>query len=350
LRFIISFMTFNPNQIGIPNGNYFALPFTAQEAALVLLSAPWDVTTSYRAGTAQAPQAIIDASAQVDLFDLTYGDIWQCGIGTLPIDKQICKCNARMRTKAARAIALLEKGIDETHSSVAKLTTEVNLASQWFNDKIYTATAALLQQGKRVGLVGGDHSVPYGYLRALAEQHSGFGILHIDAHCDLREKYEGFEFSHASIMYNVLTNIPQVQKIVQVGIRDLCADEHTLARSDSRICLFDNYAMAKELFEGSTWAHICEKIIVALPPKVYISFDIDGLMPDNCPNTGTPVPGGLSFLQTCYLLQQLNKAGKQIIGFDLCEVNPDAQGEWDAIVGARILYKLCGCALYGCTD
>jgi agmatinase len=338
-------MFFDPNQIGVPNGNYFALPFTVADAALVLVSAAWDVTTSYRAGTAQAPPAIIDASAQVDLYDLNYSEAWQRGIGTLPIDAQWHKRSIAARKKAEKAIALLEKGCDENDPSVAALTDSVNADSRWFNDSVYTATQALLRQRKLVGLVGGDHSVPFGYLRALAEQYSEFGILHIDAHSDLRKAYEGFEFSHASIMYNVLTHIPQVAKIVQVGIRDLCSDEWNLAHNDARVCQFNNYAMAQAMFEGETWSQICKKIIAALPPKVYISFDIDGLSPDNCPNTGTPVPGGLSFLQANYLLQQLTQAGKNIIGFDLCEVAPGAHSDWDAVVGARVLYKLCGCAL-----
>ena len=93
-------------------------------------------------------------------------------------------------------------------------------------------------------------------------------------------------------------------------------------------------------FGGRTWSDICEEIISNLPQKVHISFDIDALTPENCPNTGTPVPGGLTFAQADYLIYKLCKSGKQIIGFDLCEVAPGAEGEWDANVGARILYKL----------
>ena len=196
-----------------------------------------------------------------------------------------------------------------------------------------------------MGLVGGDHSAPFGLLRALAERHAEFGILHIDAHADLRQKYEGFDFSHASIMHNALTHIPQAVRIVQAGVRDLCEDEYLLAQNNPRICMFDSYSIARRAFEGGTWAQTCGQIIDALPHRVYISFDIDGLSPDNCPHTGTPVPAGLSFGQAAYLLKRLNEAGRQIIGFDLCETAPSPLAEWDAIVGARMLYKLCGCIL-----
>jgi agmatinase len=340
-------MTFNPNNAGIPNGNYFALPFSADEAALVLASATWDATVSYRAGTADAPSAIVEASAQVDLYDIEYGNVWQRGIGTLPQNEEWRERNANARFNAQQVIAMLEKGTPETDSTVKTLTASVNEASQWLNDSVYTATKALLAHDKIIGLIGGDHSVPFGYLRALAERHADFGILHIDAHADLRQCYEGFEFSHASIMYNVLSHIPQVAKIVQVGIRDLCADEMAIAASSERVAMYDDYYISRNVHgapadNNKTWAAICALIINDLPQNVYISFDIDGLSPDNCPATGTPVPGGLSFREACYLLSALRSAKKHIIGFDLCEVG---NAEWDAIVGARILYKLCGCAL-----
>ncbi|GHT10789.1 agmatinase [Bacteroidia bacterium] len=338
-------MMFDANQIGMPNGNYFALPFSVEDAALALVAAPWDVTTSYSAGTAGAPVALLDASAQIDLYDLVYGDFWQQGIGTVPLANKWLQQSAAMRKQAQKVIAMLEKEVDKNHPRLRSLLQKVNDASAQFNDYVYNTTRALLQQNKRVGLVGGDHSTPFGYLRALAEQHTQWGILHIDAHADLRQAYEGFEYSHASIIYNVLKHLPQVAKIVQVGIRDLCNDEVTLAQNDARVVQFNSYAIAQNEFCGGNWATLCKKIVDELPQKVYVSFDIDGLSPDNCLHTGTPVPGGLSFLQACYLLQQLSEAGKTVIGFDLCEVCPHPHSNIDVIVGARMLYKLCGCLL-----
>ena len=94
------------------------------------------------------------------------------------------------------------------------------------------------------------------------------------------------------------------------------------------------------LFEGRTWDSICREMIQELPDKVYISFDIDGLDPKLCPNTGTPVPGGFSFQQAMYLIRKVVESGREIIGFDLCEVAPGDEGDWDANVGARVLYRL----------
>jgi len=140
-------------------------------------------------------------------------------------------------------------------------------------------------------------------------------------------------------MFNAL-KLQQVQKLVQVGIRDLCQDEFNLVQADNRVVMFNDYELKAEAFNGKLWHQQCEAIVAQLPQKVYISFDIDGLQPELCPNTGTPVVGGLSFNQAHYLLRMVVKSGKQIIGFDLNEVSP-GDNDWDANVGARVLYKLC---------
>ena len=166
------------------------------------------------------------------------------------------------------------------------------------------------------------------------------------AHADLRDAYEGFTCSHASIMHNAL-QLPQVSRLVQVGIRDYCGAEVELAqRSGGRVVQFDDYKLARNAFEGVAWGTQCDAIIEQLPENVYVSFDIDGLSPDNCPGTGTPVPGGLSYREAVYLLARLAESGRRIVGFDLTEVSPaDNDGEWNANVGARVLYKLCNLTL-----
>lgn len=336
-------MPFDPNNVGIPNGSYFALPFTVNNALLALLPVPWDVTTSYRPGAADGPQAMLDASPQVDLFDLDNGEAWKYGIGTLPESAEIRQLGKAARRDAEKVIALLEKGADESSAQVKPFLDRVNQASSTLNGWVHEQTLQRLRHGQPVGLVGGDHSVPLGYIQALGEVHEAFGILHIDAHADLRKAYEGFEFSHASIMYNAIRHIPSVKKLVQVGIRDLCKDEAEFAEKNPAIEQFNDYYLHENLFNRVAWADLCEKILAGLPQKVYISFDIDGLSPDCCPHTGTPTPGGLSFHQASYLVKQLVRQGKTIVGFDLCEVAPGRDGsEWDAIVGARMLYKLCG--------
>jgi agmatinase len=198
-----------------------------------------------------------------------------------------------------------------------------------------------------VGLIGGDHAAPYGSIKAHAERYPGLGILHIDAHADLRLAYEGFVDSHASIMRNVAERLPGVAKIVQVGLRDLAEEEHLyILQSGSRIEALYDAELAARLFDGEPFSQIAASLVNKLPGDVYVTFDIDGLDPSLCPHTGTPVPGGLSFRQATHLLATIVKSGRRIVGFDLNEVAPGPEGdEWDGNVGARMLYKLIGFAL-----
>ncbi|MFI3317346.1 MAG: agmatinase family protein [Rikenellaceae bacterium] len=333
---------FDPNGVGVDNGAYFSMPYSVEQARLVLVSAPWDVTVSYAEGSAIAPDAIIEASMQLDFYDSSAVDAWRDGIATSEIDYTILEESQRLRRDARRVIDHLEEGGDVHNEYIGRYLKRVNAGCRRLNDNIYNQCRQLLAKGKLVGLVGGDHSTPYGAIRALSEHHSSFGILHIDAHCDLRKAYEGFEFSHASIMYNVLRDFEQVSQIVQVGVRDYCDDELTLAQGSDRITQFDDYALASARFEGATWQQQCEEIVSKLPQKVYVSFDVDGLQMSYCPNTGTPVSGGVSFNEALYLLECITKSSRTIVGFDLVEVAPNPKQRIDAIVGARMLYKLCG--------
>ncbi|HEY4798383.1 MAG TPA: agmatinase family protein, partial [Bacteroidia bacterium] len=281
--------------------------------------------------------------SQVDLHDRLVQDAWKIGIAMEDIPKTISAKNKLLRKKASAYIGKLEKGISENSPAMKKIGSEVNKGCEWMKETVKRSARKYLDKGKLVGLIGGDHSTPLGLIEALAETHPGFGILHIDAHCDLRKAYEGFEYSHASIMYNALKKT-EVKKLVQVGIRDWCEDENNLInKSGGRITTFFDYAMKNEMYEGRSWKNISDEIISHLPGKVYISFDIDGLDPKLCPDTGTPVPGGLEFEQAVYLIQQLAASGKKIIGFDLNEVAP-GKSEWNGNVGARILYRMCNLA------
>ncbi len=330
---------FNPNDIGIANGNFYGLPYSVEESDVVLVSVPWDVTTSYAAGTSEGPQAMLDASLQVDLFDESVPNAWEVKIGTRPIEDDIYTLNKETRKVAEEIIGELEQGADP--ASLEKKTAIVNAASEKVNDYVESVTSELLERGKKVGLIGGEHSVPYGYIKALAKKYDDFGVLHIDAHADLRNAYEGFEYSHASIMYNVLDKIPQVSRICQVAVRDFCSDESEIMNAGGKVTSFTDKLIHAKKFEGMSWKEICNAIIGCLPEYVYISFDIDGLSPELCPHTGTPVPGGMSFREADYLLEKLKNSGKKIIGFDLCEVAPGEDSEWDANVGVRMLFKLC---------
>lgn len=341
-----SLKDYDPSAVGVNNGNYFGMPFEPNDAALVLVSAPWDVTSSYGSGASSAPDAIIEASTQLDFYDSMAEDQWKKGIATAPIDYSIQEESIVLREDAEKIIEALENDlmIDDSFLLKRKLD-RINQASAETNDKIFMETATWLDKGKTVGLVGGDHSTPYGYIMALSKRHKDFGILQIDAHCDLRKAYEGFTCSHASIMYNVLNDIPSVSKLVQVGIRDYCDDERLLAEGDKRIVQFDDARVHSAMYEGESWSSVCRRIIDNLPHEVYVSFDIDGLTPECCPHTGTPVVGGLTFSEASYLIKGIVDSGRTIIGFDLCEVVPAHEEQWDANVGARVLYRLCGQAL-----
>ena len=332
--------SFDPNAPGDAAGGLFGLPFTPDEAQVVVVPVPWEVTVSYRAGTAQGPTAIHEASLQVDLYDADLPDAWKLGLALEEEDEHVAAMSRKLRPQAADYIGWLEAGQPAEDAAQnaglpARINAEGDKLIKWLKDK----TGALLDSGKSVMVLGGDHSTPLGYMQALAERHEAFGILQIDAHCDLRPAYEGFQYSHASIMYNAL-QLPQVKKLVQVGVRDMCQQEaETIAHSNGRIALFSNRFLSEEKFAKKSWKKVCGKIIAQLPPKVYLSFDIDGLDPKLCPGTGTPVPGGLEFEEATYLIRSIVRAGIQIIGCDLNEVAP-GDTDWNGIVGARLLYQM----------
>ncbi|BBD57309.1 arginase/agmatinase/formiminoglutamase [Nostoc sp. HK-01] len=329
---------YNPSGVGEINGNLFGLPFDYESANLIVFAVPWEVTVSYGAGTANGPQRILDASTQLDLFDFDNPDGWKQGIFLVEIPQDILEKNHYYRTLADQIIERLAQGKPLTYTpDLTPILTEINQASQQVNQWLFTQSQAAINQGKQVAVIGGDHSSPLGYFQALATKYPNYGILHIDAHADLRDAYEGFEFSHASIMFNAV-KLPQISKLVQVGLRDISHDEvQMIDQSHGRIVAYYDPAIKQKLYAGTTWIDICREIINHLPENVYISFDIDGLDPKLCPNTGTPVAGGLELEQTFCILRELVNSGRKIIGFDVCEVG---DAEWDGNVGARVMYKL----------
>jgi agmatinase len=334
--------TFNPNDLGNPNLNIFGLPFTEEDARLVILPIPWEVTVSYNAGTARAADHIFTASLQVDLFDPEMKDIWKQGIYMRPTDKKILTKSDFLRKEAELYISYIAQGdIVSDNKFMCKTLRDINEGSLFLNNWVYEQTKDLLEKGKLVAVLGGDHSTPLGYFKAIAEKHADFGILQIDAHMDLRKAYEGFNYSHASIMYNALEEIPQIKKLVQVGIRDFCDEEFVyMNNSAGRVVSYFDKDIKEKLYEGEIWKNIVDDMVNQLPQNVFISFDIDGLNPKLCPHTGTPVHGGFEVQEIYYLFKKVVQSGRKIIGFDLNEVGV-SHDEWDENVGARVLYKLC---------
>jgi agmatinase len=333
---------FDPNTVGNPNNNIFGLPFGEEDARLVILPVPWEVTVSYNAGTARAPEHVFKASIQVDLFDPEIKDAWKQGYFMRPVDKKILMKSDYLRKEAELYINYIAEGEEvQDNKFMCKTLKEVNAGSLYMNEWVFQQTKELLENGKLVGLLGGDHSTPLGYYKAIAEKHGDFGILQVDAHCDLRKAYENFNYSHASIMYNALEEIPSITKLVQIGIRDFCEEEWDyIEENKHRITTYFDKDIKEKLYEGQTWQKQVNEMIDQLPQKVYISFDIDGLHPKLCPHTGTPVQGGFETDEIFYLFKKLLQSGRQLIGFDLNEVGV-SQDEWDENVGARCLFKLC---------
>lgn len=346
--------SFDPSAAAPEGAGIFGLDTAPQDAGLVFVPVPFDATTSYGHGTAAGPAAILQASHQVELYDAQLGRPYEHGMAMLPIPERVTALNAQ----ASAAIASAK---DKGPQAQARAVAEVNDASAEVNQWVYDTCTQWLSRGKIVATIGGDHATPLGAILAHAAHWPRLSVLHIDAHCDLRAAYEGYTYSHASIMYNVMfapklhptdKMRPTVDKLVQVGIRDFCEPEHRLVQqSGGRIHTFFDHELSERAMEGEPFARTAGAIVDALGDAVYVSLDIDGLEPAFGPHTGTPVPGGLHYRQMLALLRAVHQSGRRLVGFDLNEVCPGPSGdEWDANVGARLLYKMAGYALLASTS
>lgn len=326
--------TFDPGAPAAPDSGLFGLGSSAAEAAVHVLPVPFDATASYGKGAALGPAAILRASHQVDLFDPVTGRPYEAGVWMAPSDGTVEAWNAEATAAAQRGDG---GAVDATMDAL----------NAWVGERTEESLAA----GKLVATLGGDHSVPFAAIAAHAARYPGMGILHVDAHADLRDAYEGFAWSHASILHNVLTRIDGLGPIVQVGLRDLCEEEFDRIgdAGGALRALFDHEWAAARL-AGRDLGALVRRTIEPLPAEVYVTFDVDGLDPALCPNTGTPVPGGLTWHEAMLWLSELVRSGRRIVGLDLCEVAGGPEDEpdrWDAVVGARLLYRMIGFALQG---
>lgn len=335
--------SFNPNSVANNNSGIFGLPHGAEDAEIIVVPVPWEVTVSYGSGASQGPEAILEASYQLDLCQHDFPELWKKGIFMDEIPAEMLKLSMSAKPQSKLIIEALERGEDsDSNPELIPVYAAVNQACIQMNLWVETRCKFWIAKGKKVVLLGGDHSTPLGYIKTVAQSHESFGLLVIDAHKDLRNAYEGFHYSHASIFFNALAEVQQVSKLVQVGIRDYCHEEKDFCNANSsRISVFYDRDNRKRMYEGASWKQVCDDIVNALPSKVYVSVDIDGLDPKLCPNTGTPVAGGLEFEELMYLLNRIKSSGKTIVGADLCEVAP-GETDWDGNVGARVLFHLCG--------
>lgn len=339
----MEFTRFDPNSAAPLNSGIFGFPYSIEESDLILIPVPWDATIYYRRGSAYGPGSIFAASKYIEFGYKDLQNICNKGIAFARESKGIRKKSK----KASKYVKSITKNGEMTTDKTAidravKLT---NPLCEEMNQFVYNNVHEYINKNKTVGLIGGEHSISLGGIMAHIEKYPDMGILQIDAHCDLRKSFEGFRYSHASVMFNVLEKT-NLKKLVQVGVRDYCPEEYKrVLESGGRVETHFEEDIFEERNSDQYWKEICKKMISSLPTDVYISFDIDGLDPSLCPNTGTPVPGGFSFQEATSLIKEVVNSGRKIVGFDLVEVAPGKDGDWDANVAAHLLYKLSGWCL-----
>lgn len=265
-----------------------------ENARVVVLPVPYDSTTDWRSGTRDGPRAIIDASQYLELYDLELErEIYRVGIHTLP----------EIKPEMASPEHMLQR--------------------------VYTVARELLDKNKMVLMLGGEHSLTLGVVKAYHEKYETLSVLQLDAHADLRDSYLGTRFSHATVMRRVCELCP----IVPVGIRSLSQEEY---RFIDETGIKPVYAKGPLLAGDSI-----QQIIASLSNEVYITIDLDVLDPSIMSAVGTPEPGGLGWYELLDLLREVAHS-KCVLGFDLVELCPDEGPRSCAFLAAKLAYKLIG--------
>jgi len=330
----------------------FGTKTSFEQAPIIIIPVPWEVTASYGAGASQGPELIRRASSQMDFFQKHTLRAHNHFIHFHNEDSVIQNLNQKALVLAQKIKDHWEENKILT-SGEQKELHKVNQLCEQMVKWVYDKSSDIYSKEKIPVVVGGDHSVSEGILQFLGDVYRGdYGVLHIDAHPDLRCAYQGFTYSHASVMYNALSHKFSPTKLVQIGIRDFSQEEYNLIQNDSRITCYYDEDLKNRLFCGDNWADLSREIVADLPPRVYVSLDIDGLSWECAMGTGTPVPGGLSFSQLVFLLRELERQKKQIIGFDVVETANGIDStlslslkEWSGNISARLIYQLSSIAL-----
>ena len=266
-------------------GEYSSL----EQAEIVILPVPYDATSTWQKGADKGPEALIDASAHMELYDIeTDSQVYLKGIYTAePVD--------------------------------------VNILPDQIAEKVEIAVQPFLKKGKFVVLVGGEHSVSSGSVKAHLDKYPNLSVLQLDAHSDLRYEYEGTKYNHACVM----SRISEMCPIVQVGIRSMDYTEKEFL-DNSRVFF------AEDIHNKSNWK---KKVLPLLTDQVYITIDLDVFDPSIMPSTGTPEPGGLLWYDVIELLKDVFD-NKEVVGFDIVELCPNPQNKAPDFLAAKLVYKL----------
>jgi len=258
-------------------------------ARVVIIPVPYDETSTWGKGADKGPDAILEASANMELYDIeTDSEVINIGIHT------------------------------------AAPVTE-NSAPEKMVDAVEATTLKFLEKGKFIVGIGGEHSITTGFIRAYAKHFKNLSVLQIDAHTDLRPEYEGTPYSHASVM----SRISEICPFVQVGIRSMDTIEKPFL-------VKENLFLAEDIIDNDLWM---EKAISRLTDNVFITFDLDAFDPSIMASTGTPEPGGLLWYQTIKFLKKVIKA-KNVLGFDVVELAPSESNKAPDFLATKLIYKL----------
>jgi agmatinase len=261
----------------------------SDNSSIVIIPVPYDGTSTWIKGADKGPDAIIEASANMELYDIeTDSEVYKKGIFT---------------DSPVQGLSFPEEVV-ETLESIVRYHIE---------------------DGKFVVLIGGEHSISIGSVKAHAQNHKDLAVLQLDAHSDLRNEYNGSKYSHACVMARITELCP----FLQVGIRSMDSSEKE--RMDN-----NRVFLAKDIHTGKNWI---KKVVAKLSKTTYITIDLDVFDPSIMPSTGTPEPGGLSWYEVLSLLKSVSE-NSNIVGFDVVELCPDNRNKAPNFLAAKLIYKL----------
>lgn len=260
-----------------------------ENASYVLLPVAYDGTSTYQKGADLGPQAILDASDSIELYDVvTDHEAYHAGIYTDTFKYDFSSPDSMVKS-------------------------------------VYQRVKLFINQHKTVGVLGGEHSVSIGAIRAMAENYPNLSVLQIDAHADLRESYHDSPYNHACVMRRA----QEVASVVQVGIRSVCTEEKEFIAPKKMF-------YAHQIQNSSTWI---DDVINQLTDNVYLTIDLDGFDPSIVPATGTPLPGGLTWYEVNSLFEKLFTT-KNVVGFDVVELCPQPQDKCSDVLAAVLVYRI----------